>query len=269
LTLAPTRRCGACAAANRLEATDCYSCGTLLPLVVHEGGDGAVPIGDAATLEPLHDTPEGEGGWGEVSGVAWLFLVLVGVSVAGVVAIKAGAGEALVDVAMTGVTAVAVLICAVAARRTVAPLLATGGGLYGGLAALGGFAVLMAFGAVYFPAFEALGFPLVRVTDTYLEAGWEPWTAYVLVSLMPAVFEELAFRGYMMARLERLLTRNEALLVQAALFAVLHFGVVIFPSHFVIGVVLGLLRLRTGSLYPSMAVHAAWNAYVVWSELGS
>jgi membrane protease YdiL (CAAX protease family) len=142
-----------------------------------------------------------------------------------------------------------------------------GGGWRGAGAAVVGFAVLLVFGAVYFPAVEALGFPLVRLTAPFVRAGWEPWSIYALISVAPAVVEELAFRGYVMGRLKRLLTPTEVLLVQAALFAVLHFGVIIFPSHFFIGVVLGLVRQRTGSLYPSMAVHAVWNAQVIWSEL--
>ena len=56
--------------------------------------------------------------------------------------------------------------------------------------------------------------------------------------------------------------------MQAALFSMLHLGVAIFPSHFVIGLVLGVLRRRTRSLYPGMAVHLTWNAAVVWAELG-
>ncbi|WP_375771483.1 CPBP family glutamic-type intramembrane protease [Archangium gephyra] len=288
---ASTRRCTACAAPNGLEARFCRTCGTMLPPVIPDAapvavaapvdvsvGDAAVLPGEAAAPEPLPGEavapPEpldghavGEQAWREVQGVAWLFLTLISVSVAGFIALKAGAEEAPVDVVMTVIGAVAVLACVVAARGTVAPLLGTGVGWRGGLAAVGSFAGLLAFGSVYFSALEALGFPLIRMTDTFLAAGWEPWAIYVLISLCPAVFEELAFRGYMMAKLEGLLTATEVLLVQAALFSVLHFGVAIFPSHFVIGVVLGLLRQRTGSLYPSMAVHAAWNAYVVWSEL--
>jgi len=70
-----------------------------------------------------------------------------------------------------------------------------------------------------------------------------------------------------MSRLDRLLTARESLLVQAALFSLLHLGVVIFPSHFVIGLVLGVLRRRTRSLYPGMAVHASWNAIIVFAEM--
>jgi uncharacterized protein len=56
-------------------------------------------------------------------------------------------------------------------------------------------------------------------------------------------------------------------LLQAVLFSLLHLGLAIFPSHFVIGLVLGLLRRRTRSLYPGMAVHMTWNAAVVWADL--
>jgi hypothetical protein len=269
--LASSRRCAACAMPNTLEAEVCSACGTLLPPVVLDSGGGAVamPLGDAAVLEPLDDAAAGEQAWGEVRGVAWLFLSLIAVSTAGFLAVTAGGQEAQVDLVLSIVSAVAVLACVVAARDTVVPLLATGGG-WRGVAGVGvGCAVLLSFGAIYFPAIEALGFPLVRITDPFMAAGWEPWAVYAIISAAPGVVEELAFRGYMMARLERLLTAKEALLVQAALFSVVHFGIVIFPSHFVFGVVLGLLRQRTGSLYPGMIVHAAWNAYCVWGELGS
>ena len=89
----------------------------------------------------------------------------------------------------------------------------------------------------------------------------------MFVAVLPGVFEEIVFRGYVMARLEELLSPRETLVVQAALFSVLHLGVAIFPSHFGIGILLGLVRRRTGSLYPGMAVHVSWNALVVWSEL--
>jgi uncharacterized protein len=254
---------------NELEAAACSACGTLLPPLVLDGDAAAVPRGEATAPEPLYGAAAGEQAWSEVNGVAWLFLALVAVSIASFVGVKAGGQEAQVDLVMTCASATAVLACVLAARHKVAPLLVTGGGWRGGVAAVAGFAMLVAFGAIYFPALEALGFPLGRVTEPFVAAGWELWAVYAIISAAPAVVEELAFRGYMMARLERLLTAKEVLLVQAALFAVLHFGVVIFPSHFFIGVVLGVLRQRTGSLYPGMAVHAAWNAYCVWGELGS
>jgi len=135
------------------------------------------------------------------------------------------------------------------------------------MAALAAFGFLVAFGSLYFSAFRWLGFSDVRLSDQYVAAGWPRWAPYLLIAAAPAVFEELIFRGYVMARLDRVLTARESLLVQAALFALLHLGVVIFPSHFLIGLVLGTLRRRTGSLYPGVAVHMGWNALIVFAEL--
>lgn len=40
----------------------------------------------------------------------------------------------------------------------------------------------------------------------------------------------------------------------------------VLPSHFLMGLALGWLRLRTASLVPSMLVHAAWNLTVLLQE---
>jgi membrane protease YdiL (CAAX protease family) len=245
---------------NQLEARFCRGCGTLLP------EPDATPLPEPPT--PLVEGDVAERAWRQVRGVAGLFLVLVALTVGLVIAVKAGAGEAATELVATAAVALLAVVLAIAAWREVAPLLATGGGLRGAAIAAGAFLALLAFGAVYFGACRWLGFPVVRATDPHVEAGWPVWASYLLISAAPGICEELIFRGYVMGRLSRALTPNESLLVQAALFSVLHFSVVIFPSHFVIGLVLGLVRRHTGSLYPGMAVHAAWNAQVVWTELG-
>ena len=114
--------------------------------------------------------------------------------------------------------------------------------------------------------FATMLFDELSYFEPYREQGWPLWSAFALISLAPAVFEELAFRGYLLARFGQLMLRRDAILLQAALFAIAHFSVVVLPSHFVIGLALGWLRVRTGSLLPPMAVHAAWNARVLIGE---
>jgi membrane protease YdiL (CAAX protease family) len=89
----------------------------------------------------------------------------------------------------------------------------------------------------------------------------------LLISLMPGIFEELAFRGVIQSTLEHVFDRREALVIQAALFSVLHLLPLDFPSHFVMGLCLGYMRLRTKSLYPGMILHASWNAFILCQEL--
>lgn len=128
-------------------------------------------------------------------------------------------------------------------------------------------AVLFGFLELYFGVLRRWGALDASYSEAYLDHGWPVWSIYLLISLAPAVFEELAFRGFIMARLDAVMGPREAVAVQAAMFSVLHMSPLVFPSHFVFGVLLGALRRGTGSLYPGMAVHAAWNAWVVWQEL--
>jgi membrane protease YdiL (CAAX protease family) len=197
-----------------------------------------------------------------------LFVAILGLWVAGTLAVVVGVPPLTVDLATTAVFAAVAIACALAVRSEIAPLLARTGGWRAAVTALLGFGLLVAFGSLYFPALRGLGVPMEPATDLYVAAGWPRWVAFALVAVCPGLFEELMFRGYVMTRLDLLLTPRETLVVQAVLFSLLHLGLAIFPSHFVIGLVLGALRRRTGSLYPGMAVHMTWNAAVVWAELG-
>jgi len=71
----------------------------------------------------------------------------------------------------------------------------------------------------------------------------------------------------MFGRLRRVLGEREGWLVQAAFFAIMHLSPVIFPTHFAMGLILGWLRMRTGSLLPGMILHGLWNAACILIEL--
>ena len=84
-----------------------------------------------------------------------------------------------------------------------------------------------------------------------------------MIAFMPAIFEELTFRGFIMERLKKIGGRREALIIQAVMFSVLHMLPAVFISHFVLGVVLGTLYERNKSIYPGMIVHFLWNVIVI------
>ena len=207
-------------------------------------------------------------GWRRVRGVARLFLGCLAVLLVGTVVTKLGVRELHVDLALTALVAVVACLALVFGWKTLAPTLRTTGGTRGLLAAIVGWLAIAGLAQVYFPVFRWLGFPFVRCTDIYVDAGFPTWSTYLFISLVPAICEEIVFRGYITARLSDLLSPIETIVVQAALFALIHLSPVVFPSHFVMGVVFGIVRRRAGSLYPSMFAHAAWNACVVFSEVG-
>jgi membrane protease YdiL (CAAX protease family) len=89
--------------------------------------------------------------------------------------------------------------------------------------------------------------------------------------LAPAA-EEIFFRGYAQTRLCRRWGTAPGILTGAALFGLAHLDWIHTPSAFVIGVYLGWLVHRTGSVRPAILAHAVNNAAWVlatWAGLGS
>lgn len=121
--------------------------------------------------------------------------------------------------------------------------------------------------ALYFKVLQGMGVPFSSASGTMAAAGWPLWAMLLFVSVMPALFEELAFRGVIQSSLERIFSARDAWLIQAALFSVLHLAPIIFPSHFLMGLCFGLLRMRTRSVYPGMLLHGVWNALVLLEEV--
>jgi len=87
-----------------------------------------------------------------------------------------------------------------------------------------------------------------------------PLAAIIVLSLTPAIGEELACRGVLALGVERRLGQVGAVLVSAAAFAVLHPSVSRMPAMFVLGAVLATLTVRTRSILPAMLAHALNNA---------
>jgi membrane protease YdiL (CAAX protease family) len=120
----------------------------------------------------------------------------------------------------------------------------------------------------YFWCFGYFGWPVSKMTESYIDAAWPLWSIYVMISVEPGIIEEIAFRGILQTRLSQILSKREAILIQAALFSVLHLSPAIFVSHFVIGLILGWVRFRTGTVYYGMLLHMSWNAFVAMQEIG-
>jgi uncharacterized protein len=86
----------------------------------------------------------------------------------------------------------------------------------------------------------------------------------VLLSTVPAVVEELLFRGYIQGRLLKRWSPTAAISVSTLLFAIMHADSLHHIAAVVpLGVVLGILAYRTGSIRSGMIVHAVHNAAAV------
>lgn len=132
--------------------------------------------------------------------------------------------------------------------------------------AVGSAAALTALFLV-FEGLDAAGYPLVNASAPYLEAGWSRLTIYLWLAVAPAIVEEVAFRGLIQQGLTHIVTEREAWILQGVLFGVAHLFPLNFATHTALGLVFGWVRLRSGSIYPSMLLHGLWNAWVVFGEL--
>ena len=127
-------------------------------------------------------------------------------------------------------------------------------------AAIGLLAPMLMLNYSYHELFRALGAKDSVTVKGLLEGGLS-WGAIVFfLCFCPAVLEEVAFRGLVQHWLQVALRPGRAILLASALFTVLHFSVLSAPYLFLVGLLLGWAKWKTGSLYPSMAIHFAHNA---------
>ena len=82
---------------------------------------------------------------------------------------------------------------------------------------------------------------------------------FVAISIVGPVAEETFFRGFVIGGLRRRFGAIGALLLSALFFSLLHPPYTIFPIIFLLGALLGLLYLQTGSLWPGILMHGLFN----------
>lgn len=99
---------------------------------------------------------------------------------------------------------------------------------------------------------------------TWVSAG--PFLLFI--SFVPGFVEELFFRGYMQRRLLQAWSAWAAILVTSLLFGIMHFYPHQVVFAFTIGLWLGVLAWRTGSIWPSMLCHAFWNGSATAAVIG-
>lgn len=256
-SVAEPPRCESCGHGRRPDSRFCPNCGY---------SSEARRPGRAAS-EPIDRAMRFDAHWGEIKRVGLLFSsVLFASFVAGLFS-RSFAGPR-VQITVTGLIALLAVPFAVPHDREILALLKLPSAeRRDSLEMLGVSLMMVVLLSGYFATLRWLGIPLIHITASFVKSAWPVWSIYLAISVLPAIIEELTFRGVIQTSLEQVVSRRDAWLIQAALFSILHLLPAMFPSHFAMGLCFGFLRNKSKSLYPGMMLHAAWNALAVYNEL--
>jgi len=109
--------------------------------------------------------------------------------------------------------------------------------------------------------------PSVAAMYSKMTVGWAlPFVLFI--ALAPGFCEELLFRGYVQRRLLERWNLWAAVLVTSLLFAVFHIMPHAVVFAFPVGIWLGLMAAKSGSIWPGVICHASINGlWNVW-QLG-
>lgn len=135
--------------------------------------------------------------------------------------------------------------------------------------------IAVLLGITLHPSYVTLGhwisdiYPISEQTQAALKPmsdmiGSAPlWNVVLLLALVPAICEELAFRGFIFSGLIRGGGRMRAVVVTAVMFGASHGLLQQSIAATVMGLMLGWVALRTGSVLPCLLIHFTNNALSV------
>jgi len=94
--------------------------------------------------------------------------------------------------------------------------------------------------------------------------GMPFWQLFILIALMPGIFEEIAFRGLLLQGLRRRFHPVMLCFVISIIFGLFHYSLYrIAPTTFM-GIILTVVTMLTGSIFPAMVWHTLNNGLALW-----
>ena len=130
-----------------------------------------------------------------------------------------------------------------------------------------GLCILANLVAAYFVSFlTQFGIPMPDVdNDLLFDSPLGLALYFLVIAVLPAIFEEMVFRGYV---LKALLPYGKglAVTVSALLFGLLHGNLLQVPFALIVGLCCGWLTVQTGSIWAAVLLHLTNNGLSVLLE---
>ena len=96
-----------------------------------------------------------------------------------------------------------------------------------------------------------------------LESDYGIYGAILKVAIVAPIIEEMIFRGVIMHGLMRNYSKFTAVFVSALMFALFHLNPWQFPATFILGILLGILMVRTNNIFLCILGHSINNSLVL------
>jgi membrane protease YdiL (CAAX protease family) len=119
-----------------------------------------------------------------------------------------------------------------------------------------------------------------RLIQSFVPMRWEVYEAiksqmtyqtieqFILIFIAAAIVapltEEMLFRGYLQGVLEKATFARKAIIVSAFIFTFVHFNPWWTLEIFIIGILIGIIAWRSGSIFPGIIVHGINNALSIF-----
>jgi sodium transport system permease protein len=102
-----------------------------------------------------------------------------------------------------------------------------------------------------------------KAIESYLSGLQNPWLPLLLIAVLPAICEELAFRGFILSGLRHTGHKWMAIALSAAFFGMAHSILQQSLMAALMGLVIGYVAVQTGSLVPCILFHMTHNGLML------
>ncbi len=102
----------------------------------------------------------------------------------------------------------------------------------------------------------------MELFNRLFESDYGIWVGVLRVVVLAPIVEELIFRGVIFSGFQRIYPAFWAIFFSALLFALFHLNPWQLGPTFLLGLLLGFVRLRTGSLLAAIFTHALHNGMI-------
>ena len=106
---------------------------------------------------------------------------------------------------------------------------------------------------------------LSKLMEEYMGLNTQPlWLLLLVLGVMPAICEELLFRGVILSLMPKRFSTMRRVLTVGGMFGAFHMSLLRFLPTGLLGCLLTFLAIRTGSVFPCMLLHAGHNMLSVF-----